>query len=249
MSQFNDDSDVRGLLGDESAAQAQQDAVTFAAARDVIRASLPAEPPAPTPELATLLRHGLPRRGSRARTLIGRFAGLGVGAKVLLVAGVAAASGAAATGALALRHTERPPSSVVRDHPAVAPASTTPSAQHDPAAAGPPASAGSRPAHHFPAPGAPTGVPAVTGPRNDSTEQGVADGHAADGPGDGSGEQDGHESSDPSATPPSDGQDENGQGGDGQGDGSGDANSTPAGSGNSSGTGGDDTGGGNDTGG
>jgi hypothetical protein len=69
-----------------------------------MHATLVTSPPTPAPELARLLHNGLPRRRTPIKTLVGRVLSLGTTAKLMLVTGVAVASGAAAASAVTLEH-------------------------------------------------------------------------------------------------------------------------------------------------
>lgn len=228
MSRFRDSQDVRGLLGRGDppfpADPEQADALT--AAREAFSAFLPPNPPTPSPELAAMLCAGQrPARPSLVK-VFARVAGFGTAAKLLLVAGVAAAS--AAAGAVALSHagptqqTQRPD----RSH-------TTPPAGHTRVTPpSPPAHQTSRPQLSDPAgvpPTRPTPSALAANPTGPDTQPTPVDGgHSDSGTSagrDGGGENSDGQNGDGQSSSGQDGQptqssggspDQNGQGGDGQ---------------------------------
>lgn len=98
MTPYDDDINVSG--------NDLPDIVTMAMARRTLRGLVPEAPPAPSEQLAVVLREGLvvSGRGSGWGRLTGRLASLGLAAKLTLAAGVAVASAGGAATAVAFTH-------------------------------------------------------------------------------------------------------------------------------------------------
>jgi hypothetical protein len=160
------------------------DVVAMAMVRQALRALVPDVPPAPSAELAAVLRDGLPAAApdsSRLGALTRRLAGFGVATKLLLATGVAVAGVGGAATAVVISHGQDHHGDGVdspRNHPATATPNPSPSDIAVPAAA-PTSDPGTAGAHD--------GARGTTEDSRDGSVSGDGSGHdggTADGSGD-----------------------------------------------------------------